>query len=268
TNGGDEYCGTVIQQAVGNLAWSASADDLKTIFIAGNEPFTQGNVDYRVSCKAAIERGVMVNTLFCGPHQEGIDTQWKDGAVLADGSYISIDQNQVVEHIEAPQDKAIAALGEAMNKTYIPYGAAGAEGMINQEAQDTNATSWGKGTMVQRARTKASGQYVNAGWDLVDAVVQKLVKLEDVKTEDLPEAMRQMTMEEKEKLVAEKANERQEIQKKIMDLDKQRLKYVAEKRKEKAEASGSTFDSAVIGSIQKMAEKRNFKNETDSIEKQ
>ncbi len=53
TNGGDEYCGWVIQDAVNELAWSPAADVYKAIFIAGNEPFTQGKVNYAEACKAA-----------------------------------------------------------------------------------------------------------------------------------------------------------------------------------------------------------------------
>jgi len=49
TNGGSEYCGMVIQASLNQLDWGNNADDLKMIFIAGNEPFTQGNVDAGVS---------------------------------------------------------------------------------------------------------------------------------------------------------------------------------------------------------------------------
>src|SRR5690606_16450630 len=53
TNGGDEYCGRVIQAATDGLDWSDDDEDLKIIVIAGNEPFTQGNVDYKKACRAA-----------------------------------------------------------------------------------------------------------------------------------------------------------------------------------------------------------------------
>ena len=46
TNGGEEYCGWVIRDAVNRLEWSRSRDVYKAIFIAGNEPFTQGPVDF------------------------------------------------------------------------------------------------------------------------------------------------------------------------------------------------------------------------------
>ena len=42
TNGGDEYCGQVIQEAIKRLDWTAEPNSYKAIFIAGNEPFTQG----------------------------------------------------------------------------------------------------------------------------------------------------------------------------------------------------------------------------------
>ena len=63
TNGGKEYCGQVIQAATGGLQWSKGDDDLKLIFIAGNEAFTQGTVDYKQACSAAIGKGITVNTI-------------------------------------------------------------------------------------------------------------------------------------------------------------------------------------------------------------
>ncbi len=51
TNGGEEYCGWVIRDAVERLEWSRSRDVYKAIFIAGNEPFSQGSVDFHASCQ-------------------------------------------------------------------------------------------------------------------------------------------------------------------------------------------------------------------------
>ncbi|HLT74869.1 MAG TPA: vWA domain-containing protein, partial [Ohtaekwangia sp.] len=56
TNGGNEYCGYVIRTSLRQLDWSSSKADLKMIFIAGNEPFTQGEVPYRVACELAQEK--------------------------------------------------------------------------------------------------------------------------------------------------------------------------------------------------------------------
>ncbi len=40
-----------------------------------------------------------------GRRRWDIATFWKVGAVLADGGYMSIDQNRAVVHVEAPQER-------------------------------------------------------------------------------------------------------------------------------------------------------------------
>ncbi len=64
--GGDEYCGWVIRDAARDLKWRPAAKDYKAIFIAGNEPFNQGRVDFRAACKEAITKGIIVNTIQLG----------------------------------------------------------------------------------------------------------------------------------------------------------------------------------------------------------
>ncbi|MCA9068056.1 MAG: VWA domain-containing protein, partial [Planctomycetaceae bacterium] len=79
--GGSEYCGQVIQAAVDDLDWSKDEADLKCIFIAGNEPFTQGPVDYKGACKNAIAKGITVSTIFCGNETQGINGKWQESEV-------------------------------------------------------------------------------------------------------------------------------------------------------------------------------------------
>lgn len=260
TNGGDEYCGMVIDKAVRELSWSSKADDLKTIYIAGNEPFTQGPVDYRVACKAAIGKGIMVNTIHCGPEAEGVRTNWKDGAMLADGSFLNIDQNKAVVAIEAPQDKEIAKLGLALNDTYCEYGRHGRAGKDRQAAQDRNSASAPTaGAAVQRQIFKSSVAYSNSMWDLCDAVKEKKVKLADIKVEDLPEEMRKLPPEKRQEYIDKKLKEREELQKKIAKLNVERQKYVeAETKRRAGKPLNDTFDAAVVGSLRKQAEKKNF----------
>lgn len=256
TNGGSEYCGRVIQSAVRGLQWSASNDDLKVIFIAGNEPFTQGAVDYKVATKEAVSRGIMVNTIFCGDHEEGIRTKWKDGAQVAGGKYLSIDQNQQIAHIAAPQDKEITKLGAELNKTYIAYGTGGRAKKERQQEQDKNAAFMSSGSLVQRSVAKASKQYVNAAWDLVDAVDNGSVKLEDVKEEDLPKEMKKMTTKERAAYVESTLKKRKELQKRINTLNKERRAFVEKERKKNAQEG--TLDLAIIKSIREQAVKKKF----------
>ncbi|MGL4398312.1 MAG: vWA domain-containing protein, partial [Luteolibacter sp.] len=167
TNGGEEYCGAVIQRSLADLAWDPSEKTYKAIFIAGNEPFTQGPVDARQACKAALAKHIVVNTIHCGPRDAGISGAWHDGAALAEGKFMIIDQDRAVAHIDAPQDKAICELGLQLNKTYLGYGKTRAESAEKQSFADRDAAANAlAGAPVQRAVTKASANYSNTSWDL------------------------------------------------------------------------------------------------------
>ncbi|WP_395749276.1 VWA domain-containing protein [Prosthecobacter sp.] len=255
TNGGDEYCGAVIQRATKDLAWDANPKVYKAIFIAGNEPFTQGPVDSKTSCKEAIAKGIIVNTIHCGGEAQGIAEHWSEGALLADGKYLVIDQNQAIVHVDAPQDKEIVKLNEALNSTYVNYGATAPAAKARQLTQDDNAAAKAEsGAQVQRVISKASANYCNTTWDLVDACKQKDFDISKVKEEDLPQEMKKMSLEERKAYLEKKIAERAEIQKKVLALNKDREAYVATKRKE---SSGKdTLDTAMSKALREQAEKK------------
>ncbi|UCH93089.1 MAG: VWA domain-containing protein [Candidatus Aminicenantes bacterium] len=259
THGGSEYCGKVIQSAAQELQWTESNNHLKVIFIAGNEPFTQGNVDYRTACKDTISKGIVVNTIFCGNYQKGIRTHWKDGADLADGKYMNIDQDKKIVHIDAPQDKELAELGKKLNETYVAYGKRGYEKKMRQSRQDSNAATKGEAVMAQRSMAKASAQYSNVDWDIVDAEKEGKVKVEELDEDQLPEEMKKMSKEERKKYIEKKKKEREKIQKKINQLRKKRDKYVAAKRKQMA--GDDTLDEVVIKTVREQAKQKNYKFE-------
>lgn len=258
TNGGSEYCGTVISEAVKDLKWTKDTDELKIIFIAGNEPFTQGNVDYKVSCKDAISKGIIVNTIFCGGYDEGVQTSWKDGADISDGKYMNIDQNQEIVHIDAPQDDELITLGNKLNETYIAYGYYGDEFKERQAEQDKNAGTLAPEVLVDRTVTKSSRQYRNESWDLVDAKKEGTVKVEELEEDQLPEEMKNMTVEERKAYVEDKTKERESIQNKINKLSEERRKYIAQKL---AEGNDNTLDAAMLKMIREQAAEKNYKFE-------
>ena len=256
TNGGDEYCGQVIQASTQGLKWCADHDHLKVIVIAGNEPFTQGTVDYRAACKAAIAKGIMVNTIYCGDYHEGVRTNWKDGADLADGRYMNIDQDRKAVHIDAPQDEEILRLGQALNKTYIAYGRAGAAKKERQSEQDSLASAMSPGVMLERVVTKSSKQYKNKAWDLVDAETAGEVDVAAVNAEDLPEEMQKMSGEERKSYIDDKKKARKGLQEKINSLNKERRLYVETQRATLSETD--TLDQAVIKALKGQAETKGF----------
>jgi len=153
TNGGDEYCGQVVLTSVNDLKWSESLDDFKLIIIAGNEPYNQGPIDYKDACKAANEKRITINTIFCGDYDGGIRTQWRDGADCTNGKYMNINHNDKVVHIPTPYDEEIIELNQKLNKTYVGYGSLGNVKLQNQSVQDVNAASYSRSNLAERAVT-------------------------------------------------------------------------------------------------------------------
>ncbi len=260
TNGGSEYCGFAIETAVNSLQWSQSDSDIKTIFIAGNESFAQGPISYRAAARLAGEHGISINTIHAGSHEEGIRDQWRSGALLAGGDYMSIDANQQVVHIVAPQDDRIAELNARLNQTYLPYGDSGAENSQRQMEQDSLSSGISSGLLAKRAKSKASAFYDNSNWDLVDALKQGKVEAEELaqmEDEKLPEPMLGMSAQEKLDYVEQQAQSRSRIQQEISELSESRAVYVAEKKSEQVVAAPSMSD-ALTNAIKKQADQKDF----------
>lgn len=256
TNGGEEYCGEVIQTSLKQLEWGKNPDNLKMIFIAGNEPFTQGKLDYTDAVANAKEKDVIVNTIFCGNYNQGVNTEWKKGAILTGGEYIAIDHNKQVVHIDTPYDKVIIELNSKLNKTYISYGALGQSKMRMQAAQDTNAMEMEEVVAVKRAVSKSSNLYKNSNWDLVDATEDSEFDISKVKNDDLPKELKGKSSSEIKKYIEQKKTERVKIQKEIQKLNTKREAYVVKNQKE---GSKGELENAMLEAIKKQAEKKNYK---------
>lgn len=254
TNGGDEYCGYAIDKSIKKLDWSNAQSDLKMIFIAGNEPFTQGNVTYESACTLAKQQDIVVNTIYCGDYQEGVRTSWRHGATLTGGSYMSIQQNQKTVYVPTPYDDKIDRLNDEMNQTYIHYGAQGKSKKEKQIAQDENAESYSQSNKVSRAISKSSHAYKNSSWDLVDAYEDDAEVLATVEEEYLPAPMKSMDTEEKTAYVKELTTKRAAIKKEIQTLSEQRKRYIAENKP--AEAPENTLDQAMINAIKEVGKSK------------
>lgn len=252
TNGGSEHAGQVIERANLDLNWRVDDDTVRAIYIAGNESFEQGPIPYAEAISAAREKGITVNTIYCGDENQGRQEQWAAGASVGGGQFLAINHNHVKQHITAPQDAQIAELGRDLNDTYIYYGSDGRSAYDNQRRQDDNAARTGLSIMVERSVSKSSRQYNNYGWDLVDATEQGHLDFGEVDQQTLPEAYRGLDEADLRKAVAEQAERRKTLQKRMADLQLEREGYLAAKRSEQRPGT-ATLDSAMIGALQSQA---------------
>jgi hypothetical protein len=255
-SGSVEYVGRAIGTAL-EFDWQKDSKALQLIVIAGNESADQDKEHpFRDMCKRAIERNVMIDSFFCGNGADAEAQGWREIARLADGHYAAIDQNRAVVDIATPFDERLAALSGKLNETYVPFGAEGRAGWTNQRAQDSNATGASGAAAAERASAKSTTVYY-CRWCLVDATREGNVELEKVKDEDLPEAMRGMSLEEKRAYLDARAKERAALQETIARVHEERRAWLAEHTKDRED----TFDDAVRKALRAQAEAKGYKFE-------
>ncbi len=276
TCGGHEYCGAAMSKAIKELKWEKeNANALKMIFIAGNEPFDQGKINYAEAIADCRESGVVVNTIYCGEdlahvynsrRRGGSEAKlWKDGATLGGGDFFVINHNSLPIDPETPYDKKIAELSVSINATYVAYGKAEVRVAKKnlQMAQDRNASSLAPAAAMERAKAKSSKRsYSNSSWDIVDYCADKGIEaVAELEEETLPEELKGKSKEEIQAYVKEKAEKREAIQKEIRELSNQRDAWILNWKKEQKAAGKKverTLDDVIIESIHNQADKKGF----------
>jgi len=260
TNGGSEYCGAVIQDALLELNWSSDSRDLKMVYIAGNEPFNQGPVSYKEVCKLAMDKDVVVNTIYCGDRNQGIKEFWKDGASCSKGDYFNINSNEKVVFIPTPYDDEINKLSIQVNSTYVSYGSMGVEKKALQMEQDAEAMDMAPAVASMRAKAKTSSNYNNSQWDLVDAFIADSSVLETLDAKHLPKELQGKSEEELNEYVEGKIKERKEIQDQISELSVKRDAFIKEERAKDKSEKKDDFGTAVTKSIKERAVSKGFED--------
>lgn len=248
TDGGREYCGAVIDKAVRMLEWSKNDADMRLIYIAGNEPFTQGPVNYKVAISGAVNNGIYVHTILCGNDWGGADG-WEDGARCGKGKYFVIDHNARVRQYKTPFDSEIEECNVRLNETYLSYSKVGESSKENQLKQDRNAKSLSDAIYAERIVSKSSKAYKNENWDLVDMVTKDEKALDKINVAELSDELKNKSKEEIKAIAIRKKSERESIQTKMSDLAKKRQAHIEVMMRKDANSSGDDLGKAINRSV-------------------
>ncbi len=263
-SGSAEYCGMAVDRATRELEWLPTGEGvMKVLVIAGNEPFTQGEVDYRMSVPTAVEYGITVNTVHCGDDHSGRSGEWYNAAKLGRGEYSVIDQNKKVRYIRCPQDDRINELNLELNGTYLYYGDAGRDSSRRQMAQDKANESASPAAGLSRIAAKSQSSYSNSHWDLVDASKEKGFDYKKLDKKTLPKEMQNLTIDELKARVELERAKRSEIQSTILKLSAERQAWYDAELKRLGESNDEGLDSALAGALVSQAEKAGFTFESE-----
>jgi hypothetical protein len=220
--GGDtpEHVARALDEAVHKMSWSQAASVVKVLYLVGDAPphtdYADG-YDATRAARAAKSRGIQVHTIQCGTDPQ-TEASWRRLASLGGGQFMAISQDGGMHEERTRYDDELARLSDKLSGTAITYGAGGvAAAAALREVEAAPAP-------VKAARVEflaRKGKAVAGKGDLVESIATGAVKLKDVQA-DLPAEMKAMDETKQAALVAEKAKERNEINKRIDELSKMR----------------------------------------------
>jgi Mg-chelatase subunit ChlD len=255
--GGDapESVNQALDDAVNKIKWSIDKKTLRIIFLVGDAPPHMDYKDdtkYPETCKKACEKGIIINTIQCGNDLE-CTRHWKEIAVKAEGSYAAIPQEGGVVAIATPFDKELGELNGKLTRTTVAFGAPRARAEADAKTAEAAALP-GAGGGADRVATAAKLGRL-ATYDLVDAVKEGRVKLDELKDDQLPEEMKKMTPKERKAHLEKIEKDRAEINKKVIELDKKRNDYIQSELKKRGKSGKDSFDEQVLDTLRKQAKK-------------
>ena len=278
-DGGDdtpESVNQALHEALTSIQWlsgpaARQPGVLQVMYLVGDCPphmDYKDDVKYTDTCQAAASRGIVINTIQCG--SDGDTTPiWQAIARSAEGQFFQVEQSGGVISISTPFDGDLARLGSELEATLIDYGdptvlAAQSE---KREVQSRLAVAAPSDAAADRASYNASAagaKNLYGAQELVQDVLDGKVKLKDVPDSQLPEAMRALSLADREQYVQTRAQQRVTIRAQVDALTIQRDNVIkAELAKAGADGADS-FDQSVVKALRDQAHRRGIQLSGDA----
>jgi len=254
--GGDEpeSVNQALHDAVHKIKWNTDKNTLRIIYLVGDAPPHMDypdDVKYPESCKAAVRKGLIINTIQCGPSPE-TRKYWQDICAKSEGSYVQIAQDGGVAAVATPYDRRLSEINSELTRTTLTYGdrrmqAAGEAKKVDATALPTSAAA---------DRAAFAGKLGRAAtYDLLDAIKGGKVQLETLKTDELPPELQKLSLPEQKDHLEKLSKRRTELNKETLKLDKKRNDFIAKKLSENKSKGKDAFDSQVLEILRKQAKK-------------
>jgi hypothetical protein len=221
------------------------------IFLVGDAPPHMDYPDdgkYPVTCKMALEKGILINTIQCG-NDPDCTKYWKDICEKAGGAYAAIPLTGGVRTTLTPLDKRLSEINMELTKLTLVFG--------DQKKQEADRKKLQTAAALDTAVAADRACYLAkegkaAKYDLIDSIRSGTTKLDNLRLEELPADMQKMTAKERREYLDKIARQRAKLLREAQDLDRERNKYIAKALEENKES----FDRQVIEILRKQARKR------------
>ncbi|MFP6676312.1 MAG: vWA domain-containing protein, partial [Pirellulaceae bacterium] len=201
-----ESVNQALHDAVTLMKWSEGRKVLKLVFLVGDAPPHMDypdDVKYPKVCELAMERSLIINTIQCGT-LAATTVVWTDIARKSEGQYAAILQTGGTVAVVTPFDKQIAEVNRQLNQTIVGYGDAAAQRAVRSkialndeakvEAVADRADFFRKvrGASASRSGAGFGGKVLGGGDDLIEQLIGKKIKIEDIDPKKLPEDLKKL----------------------------------------------------------------------------
>ena len=261
--GGDtpESVNQALYEAVHNISWSQDSQAYQVVFLIGDAPphmDYQDEVQYPEIVTAALEKGIVINTIQCGeiPATAG---PWTQIASLGHGRFFQVDQAGGAVAMTTPFDAEIATLSARLDDTRLYYGSDEEKEKMASKVAATDKLH--KGSSVESRARRAAFNMSAAGTanllgenELVDGIARGAIKLDELDEAELPAALKPLAPAEQEAYVARLAGERVDLQRKIRELAEDRDSYIS-KKVEEAGGFKDSLDQKIYDAVSEQAGK-------------
>ena len=256
---GPESVNQALDDAINKISWSQEASTYRVVFLVGDAPphmDYQDDVKYPTTVAAAAAKGIVVNTIQCGSLRETVKP-WQEIAALGHGRYFTVDQAGSAVAVATPFDDKIATLAAELDSTRLYYGNAEEKALMagKMAASAELRASASPAAQARRGEFNASvagASNLLGGKDLAEDVASGAVDFKAVPEAELPKSIAELPRDKQEAAVAETAKKRQDLQRQIADLAKDRDAFIRKEIAAKGGAAGS-LDQKIYDAVREQA---------------
>lgn len=261
--GGDmpESVNQALYESINHFKWDKDTNVYKVVFLVGDAPphmDYKNDVKYPETCKMAVKKDIIINTIQCGSIYQTTPI-WQDIAKKTKGEFLQLSQTGSEIVIKCPQDEEISRLMSIIDQTRIYYGSSIQRTQMETKvkAGEKIKSSTGAEIQAKRAAYNYSNVKNNLNYmgnnELISDILIGKIKIENIKTEELPENMKKMTLEERKKHVDEMIKKRKEAETNLAIKIKERELYV---EKETAKMGEDTLSRSFSAQVHKVVVKQ------------
>jgi uncharacterized protein YegL len=268
---GPESVNQALHEAVTKMKWSKNSSVYRVIFLVGDSPphmDYQNDVRYPVSCNRAVKMGIVVNTIQCGAQTQTTHL-WNEIAHLSGGAYFQVEQSGGAVIATTPYDDELATLSAKLDDTRVYYGTEKErkKATVRKEVGKKINAEASPAAKAQRAvfnASKAGKANFYGRQELLSDVEAGKVALKNIKDKDLPENLKKMTAEEREKFVKKTAAKRKKLKKKLEKVAAKRHDYIKAQLEKDEDKSKNALGQKIYDAVRTQAAEKSIHYEEES----